>query len=192
MVGRQRPLLKKEAPAKLVSLSFCGPAAATLRRRLAWSASSLHGRPQPAPPRGQAPALPRPGCLFVLGPQGPWTAQRPQTSHTQGSGRFLFFLLAARWGPSGPAPPRPCRGVECLPVCSGQAKGKVVPLRGLHLAFCLASHGPFNGSWLGAGPAAAATAGARHPRPLPHSASGKAGVPRYPPCRALVGSWPLS
>lgn len=93
---------------KLVSLSFCGPAAATLRRRLAWSASSLHGRPQPAPPRGQAPALPRPGCLFVLGPQGPWTAQRPQTSHTQGSGRFLFLCcrpLGAKRPRSPPALP---------------------------------------------------------------------------------------
>lgn len=145
------------------------------------------------PPQGvRLPPCPARGACssWVHKGRGRPSGPRPHTHKVAGG--FCSFCLPPAGGQAAPLPPGLAGGSDVCPYAPAIHKGKVVPLQGLHLAFCLASHGPLNGSWLGAGPAAAATAGARHPRPLPHSASGSAGVPRYPPCRALVGSWPLS
>lgn len=142
MGGRQRPLLKKEAPVKLVPLSFCRPAAATLRRRLGWSASSLHGRPQPAPQGVRLPPCPALGACSSWGHKGRGRPSGPRPHIHKVAGGFCSFCLPPAGGQAAPLPPGLAGGSNVCPYAPAIHKGKVVPLRGLHLAFCLASHGP--------------------------------------------------
>lgn len=50
-------------------------------------------------------------------------------------------MLPPAGGQVAPLPPGKAGGSNVCPYAPAIHKGKVVPLRGLHLAFCLASHG---------------------------------------------------